>query len=353
MAAAIAAVTPEKEEELVRVQVLAESKISKLPERYIQPPSTRPTPSSTSRSPSSIPVVDLCDPQSDWQIDQACLQWGAFRIINHGVSVDDIKNIALGFFRDTPLEVKMRYKCPDVGFASEGYGSLMVANSEVVSDWRDYFDHHTLPMSRRKVENWPEFPSNYRKIMAEYSENMKKLAQRLLSIISKNLGLKSSYIEEVIGDVHQNIVFNYYPPCPQPDLVLGLQAHSDMGAVSLLVENDVCGLEFLKDGEWVLAHPLPDAITVILADQTEILSNGRYKSAIHRALVNAKLSRLSIATFYDPPKSTTIAPAFELINSPNSHPQYRGVTYGDFVSNWYGDGPDGKRTLDALRIFSK
>lgn len=109
--------------------------------------------------------------------------------------------------------------------------------------------------------------------MEDYSEDMKKLAQRLLSIISENLGLRSSYIEEVIGDVHQNIVFNYYPPCPQPDLALGLQAHSDMGAISLLIHNGADGLEFLKDGEWVLAHPSPDAITAILSDQTEVISH--------------------------------------------------------------------------------
>lgn len=149
-------------EELVRVQALVESKISELPSRYIQPPSTRPTSSSISRSPSDIPVIDLRDPQFGRQIDLACSEWGAFHLINHGVSIDNVKNIALGFFQDTPMEVKMRYKCPDVGFASEGYGSLMVANRHAVLDWRDYFDHHTLPICRRKLENWPESQQNYR-----------------------------------------------------------------------------------------------------------------------------------------------------------------------------------------------
>jgi len=107
--------------------------------------------------------------------------------------------------------------------------------------------------------------------VVEYSNKMKILAQRLLGMISTSLDLPPTYIEEAIGEVYQNITISYYPPCPQPDLALGLQAHSDMGAITLLIQDDVGGLEVLKDGEWVLAQPISDAIIVILADQTEVL----------------------------------------------------------------------------------
>jgi isopenicillin N synthase-like dioxygenase len=100
---------------------------------------------------------------------------------------------------------------------------------------------------------------------------MKDLAQRLLRIISGNLNLPPSYIEEVVGEVYQNITISYYSPCPQPDLALGLQSHSDMGAITLLIQDDVGGLEVLKDGMWIPVAPLPDGILVILADQTEVL----------------------------------------------------------------------------------
>lgn len=107
--------------------------------------------------------------------------------------------------------------------------------------------------------------------MEDYSNHMKLLALKLMNMISESLGLESSCIEDIIGEVYQNITISYYPPCPQPELTLGLQSHSDIGAVTLLIQDDVGGLEVLKDNEWVTVQPLSDAIVVILADQTEVM----------------------------------------------------------------------------------
>ena len=81
----------------------------------------------------------------------------------------------------------------------------------------------------------------------------------------------------------------------------------------------------------------------------QIITNGRYKSAVHRAVVNAERARLSVATFYDPSKSQKICTAPQLVSK--DHPQkYRDVIYGDYVSSWYSKGPEGKRNIDALLI---
>ena len=107
--------------------------------------------------------------------------------------------------------------------------------------------------------------------MVEYSDCMKALAQKLLAFMSESLGLPASCIEDAVGDFYQNITVSYYPPCPQPELTLGLQSHSDIGAITLLIQDDVGGLQVFKDGEWIMVQPLSDAIVVILADQTEVL----------------------------------------------------------------------------------
>ncbi|MCO5608753.1 hypothetical protein L7F22_062968 [Adiantum nelumboides] len=180
-----------------------------------------------------------------------------------------------------------------------------------------------------------------------YSEHMKLLAQRLLSLISESLGLKPSYIQNAIGEPYQNISLNYYPPCPQPELTLGLQSHSDLGAITLLLQDDVGGLQVCVDGTWFAVQPIPGALVVNLADQLQILSNGRYKSIEHRAVVNQNKSRISIATFYDPAKKVVISPASELVGS--DHPaMYKDVLFGDHVSAWYGKGPKGKKVLESL-----
>lgn len=80
----------------------------------------------------------------------------------------------------------------------------------------------------------------------------------------------------------------------------------------------------------------------------QIITNGKYKSAQHRAITNSSRPRLSIATFHDPAKTRKISPAFQLVNE--SSPLYREVNYEDYVSSWYTKGPEGKRNIDALRI---
>ncbi|XVF18773.1 hypothetical protein REPUB_Repub11eG0052300 [Reevesia pubescens] len=343
----------------VRVQILSQAGISEVPSQYIQPPENRPTSRTnieTSLSYNNVPAIDLSREKKSViaSIHEACREWGAFHVINHGVPtklMDDLRRVFLSFFNDFPMEDKLKYACHPNSAASQGYGSRMLVSSETdtVLDWRDYFDHHTLPLSRRNPSFWPHFPPEYRALVADYSDEMKVLAQKLLGLISESLGLRASCIEDAVGEFYQNITASYYPPCPQPDLTLGLQSHSDMGAITLLIQDDVGGLQVLKDGEWLTVHPLPNAILVILADQTEIITNGKYRSSVHRAITNASKARLSVATFHDPAKAVRLSPASNLINQ-SSPPRYSSVVYGDYVSSWYSKGPEGKRNLDALLL---
>lgn len=335
----------------VRVQslVLNSRKVHEVPSQYIQPPENRPNKAEILAT-ADIPLIDLSgggDADLIGKLRGACREWGAFHVTNHGVPIrllDEMRSIGFSFFEDSPMPQKLSYSCDPNAPASEGYGSrMLVASNDTVLDWRDYFDHHTLPLSRRNPSLWPHFPPNYREVVTEYSDHMKAVAQKLLGLISESLGLPTSCIEEAVGEFYQNITVSYYPPCPQPDLTLGLQTHSDMGAITLLIQDDVGGLQVLKNGEWVTVHPLSDAIFVLLADQTEIITNGKYRSAEHRAITNANRARLSVATFHDPAKTKTISPAFD-------PPRYNQVVYGDYVSLWYTKGPEGKRNIDALLI---
>ncbi|CAH9077413.1 unnamed protein product [Cuscuta europaea] len=257
-----------------RVQSLAQKGEAFVPPVYVQPPCNRPRVNADD-SVHPVPTINLSSPTELLlgEVRQVCKEWGAFHVVNHGVPVellDDARRVGRSFFQDYPMKEKMRYSCDPKFPASEGYGSrMLVTPSDTVLDWRDYFDHHTFPLSRRNPSGWPHFPSDYRGVVGQYADCMKVLAERLLELISKSLGLPCSCIKDAVGELHQNITFSYYPPCPQPELTLGLQSHSDMGTITLLIQDDVAGLQVLRDGNWVTVNPLSDAILVILADQTE------------------------------------------------------------------------------------
>ncbi|OMO74918.1 Oxoglutarate/iron-dependent dioxygenase [Corchorus capsularis] len=101
--------------------------------------------------------------------------------------------------------------------------------------------------------------------------------------------------------------------------------------------------------EWGAFHVINHGVpTKLMDDLKRIITNGKYKSCVHRAITNASKPRLSLATFHDPAKAVRISPADDLV-SPSSPPRYSPVVYGDYMSSWY-KGPEGKRNLDALLI---
>ncbi|XP_024541844.1 gibberellin 3-beta-dioxygenase 3 [Selaginella moellendorffii] len=72
------------------------------------------------------------------------------------------------------------------------------------------------------------------------------------------------------------------PPCPEPDLVLGSSPHSDGVGITLLLQDEVEGLQIRKNGEWKPVNSMPDAFVVNIGDILEVMSNGIYKSVEHR-----------------------------------------------------------------------
>lgn len=177
--------------------------------------------------------------------------------------------------------------------------------------------------------------------MAEYRSELKKLAVKVMEVMDENLGLPKGYIKKAFnGGEEDNAFFgtkvSHYPPCPHPELINGLRAHTDAGGVILLFQDDkVGGLQILKDGEWIDVQPLPNSIVINTGDQIEVLSNGRYKSVWHRVLATPNGNRRSIASFYNPSLKATIAPAPQLVeNSANQEYHDRVITYPKFV---FGD----------------
>lgn len=85
------------------------------------------------------------------------------------------------------------------------------------------------------------------------------------------MGIEPKDIKESLGEGGQSIRINYYPPCPQPENVLGLKAHTDGSALTVLLQtNEVDGLQIRKYGAWILVKPLPNAFIISLGDVMEV-----------------------------------------------------------------------------------
>ncbi|VAI49885.1 unnamed protein product [Triticum turgidum subsp. durum] len=182
-------------------------------------------------------------------------------------------------------------------------------------DWESTFFVRHLPASN--LADLPDLDHHYRQVMKEFAAEIEKLAEKVLDLLCENLGLEQGYLKRAFAGSRGptfGTKVSSYPPCPRPDLVAGLRAHTDAGGVILLFQDDqVSGLQLLKDGAWVDVPPMRHAIVVNIGDQLEVITNGRYKSVMHRVLTRPDGNRMSLASFYNPGADAVIFPAPALV----------------------------------------
>ncbi|KAI3821273.1 hypothetical protein L1987_08837 [Smallanthus sonchifolius] len=285
-----------------------------------------------------IPVIDFSKLNGDErekimaEIANGCEEWGFFQLVNHGVPVELLERVKKvttecykveredDFFKDS-TPVKLLKELIDKK------GEEKLENL----DWEDVF-------LLTDDNEWPPKTPGFKETMIEYRTEVKKLAEKLMEVMDENLGIQKGHIKKVFnGGDEENAFFgtkvSHYPPCPHPERVTGLRAHTDAGGIILLFQDDeVGGLEILKDGRWTDVQPIPNSIVINTGDQIEVLSNGRYKSVWHRVQAMPNGTRRSIASFYNPSYDATIEPATELIQKEVNQYGYPKFVFGDYMS---------------------
>nr|ADO95201.1 flavanone 3-hydroxylase [Litchi chinensis] len=244
------------------------------------------------------------------KIVEACEDWGIFQVIDHGVDtklISDMTRLAREFFA-LPPEEKLRFDMS--GGKKGGFIVSSHLQGEAVQDWREIVTYFSYPMRTRDYSRWPDKPQGWIDVTKEYSDKLMGLACKLLEVLSEAMGLEKEALTNACVDMDQKVVVNYYPKCPQSDLTLGLKRHTDPGTITLLLQDQVGGLQATRDNgkTWITVQPVDGAFVVNLGDHGHYLSNGRFKNADHQAVVNSNCSRLSIATFQNPAPEATVYP---------------------------------------------
>ncbi|KAL2477219.1 2-oxoglutarate (2OG) and Fe(II)-dependent oxygenase superfamily protein [Forsythia ovata] len=302
-----------------------------------------------------IPIIDLSSLNSSntdaalsslvAEIGDACKKWGFFQVINLGVPLkcrEKIELVARKFFALSKEEKRKIIK-DEV----KPLGYYDTEHTKNVRDWREVFDFTAInptivPAShepedkelKQLINQWPQYPPELREACEEYAAELEKQAYKLLELISMSLGLPKTRLNGFFKDNNSYIRLNHYPPCPAPDLVLGLGRHKDGGALTILAQDDVGGLEVKRktDGEWTLVKPTPNSYIVNVGDIIQVWSNDKYESVEHRVIVNSDKERFSVPFFFCPEHSTWVEPLEELINIENPA-KYKTYNWGKFYAN--------------------
>ncbi|KAM1041889.1 hypothetical protein FF1_031058 [Malus domestica] len=347
------------------VQELVKKPIVKIPPRYIQPHhqdgnyQEHDMNINSEHLADQIPSIDMHkllsqeSTKSEAELARlhfACKEWGFFQLVKHGVSsslLEKMKTETQEFF-NLPMEEKKKFwqQPGDV----EGFGQAFIISENQKLDWVDMFFLNTLPVQMRRPHLFPNLPSPFRETLETYSLELKNLAMTILSHMEKALQMEAKEVTKLFEDGLQATRMNYYPPCPQPEAVIGLTPHSDpVGLTVLLQVNEMDGLQVKRDGIWVPIKPLPDAFVVNIGDILEILTNGTYRSIEHRATVNSVKERLSIAAFHSPRFGGEIGPASSLMTE-QTPAAYTRVGVEEYFKALFERKLIGKSFLDELKI---
>ncbi|KAL5123471.1 Protein SRG1 [Glycine soja] len=336
------------------VQELAKQPIIEVPERYVHANQDPHILSNTISLP-QVPIIDLHqllseDPSELEKLDHACKEWGFFQLINHGVDPPVVENMKIGVqeFFNLPMEEKQKFwQTPE---DMQGFGQLFVVSEEQKLEWADMFYAHTFPLHSRNPHLIPKIPQPFRENLENYCLELRKMCITIIGLMKKALKIKTNELSELFEDPSQGIRMNYYPPCPQPERVIGINPHSDSGALTILLQvNEVEGLQIRKDGKWIPVKPLSNAFVINVGDMLEILTNGIYRSIEHRGIVNSEKERISIAMFHRPQMSRVIGPAPSLV-TPERPALFKRIGVADYLNGFLKRELKGKSYMDVIRI---
>ncbi|XP_062226200.1 gibberellin 2-beta-dioxygenase 6-like [Phragmites australis] len=254
---------------------------------------------------------------------RAASEWGFFQVSNHGVSralLEEMRREQARLFR-LPFETKA-----NAGLLNGSYRwGTPTATSLRHLSWSEAF-HIPLASISRKDCNYGELVS-LRGVMQEVADAMSRVARTVAVALAGRLGHEASAAGGAFpAGCDERTCFlrlNRYPACPFASGTFGLVPHTDSDFLTVLCQDQVGGLQLMKDARWVAVKPHPDALIVNIGDLFQAWSNNRYKSVEHKVVPNAKAERFSAAYFlcpsYDSPVGTCAEPS-----------PYRAFTFGEY-----------------------
>ncbi|KAL2399163.1 Proline hydroxylase buaE [Exophiala dermatitidis] len=262
----------------------------------------------------SIPIIDL-EPvrkgtpeearETGKKVFEAFRDVGFAYIKNHGLP-QELQDKAFEWsakFFDLPQADKDKAPHPPEGWWHRGYSGVgrekvvqMVFDKESISKLRQTPDFkESFELGREDDERTPNiwFPEEvlpgFRQFMLDFFETCYHVELDLLRAIALGMDLPENFFKEYHLKKDNQLRLLHYPPVEAELLNDGkmerIAAHSDFGTMTLLLQDQVGGLE-VEDihvkGKFNPAPYVPGTIVVNIGDFLQRWSNDTLKSTLHR-----------------------------------------------------------------------
>ena len=273
----------------------------------------------------------------------------------HGVAQERCDEVLAAFaeFFDLPLAEKLRCHVED-DTANRGYsqpGKEALAYSlgdgglpdlfEAFNVGRDdtvgtYYDTYR---SFYAANVWPDAPSGLREAWLAYEDAVADLVDVLLRAMALALGLAESWFVErcrhAIGD-EPRITYERRAGAPEPSPgQMRMGAHSDYGVLTVLLADDVPGLQVFRHSRWHDVATPRGTFVCNLGDMLQRWTNDRWNSTLHRVVPPPETPagaarRRSLARFLDCPPDLVVECIPSCIG-PGDPARFEPVLAGDWL----------------------
>ncbi len=296
-----------------------------------------------------VPIVDITELRADsnsaaakdaiGKIAEACRSWGFFQITNHGIPaamIDDVWEQTHRFF-SLPIEDKLavlRTRDNPWGF----YHNELTKNQRDKKQVFDFTREGQDPIYG-KSNRWPVDQARFKFTMQAYFDACTELSLKLLEAFCIGLDLPADFMYGDFASNHTGFLrLNYYPvhdPIEgasdehQPVADLGIHHHTDAGALTVLNQDEIGGLQVHRNGYWYDIQPVAGAIVINTGDMMQVWSNDRYHAPVHRVLAMESRERYSLPFFFNPSADARVGPLPTVID--DQHPSlYNSIEWASF-----------------------
>ena len=251
------------------------------------------------------------------------------RLFHHLPEHEKMKIVQNEFFRGYMPFATSTLKVSTLGKAVKpNQSSAFILMHEVDKADPDYIKGINLAGPNQ----WPseELLPDFKSVLLHFREEMTVLLKNLIRLFS--LAFDQSYyaFDHLFHKPTNYLRLQYYPPQPDviPEEQYGIAPHTDYGFLTLLIQDDVGGLQVLNaNKEWIDVPPLKGGIIVNTGDMLRRVSNDTIISTPHRVINISGRERYSIPFFFEPNMQSMISP----IKKDKNKTTCSTIKYADYI----------------------
>ncbi|MFT2112554.1 isopenicillin N synthase family dioxygenase [Marinomonas sp. 2405UD68-3] len=303
----------------------------------------------------SIPLIDFLHLKSNdldiqnhaiQKLDRACREVGFFYLVNTSIEKSEVNGLmssAKAFFALPQSEkeaIDIKHSSNHRGYGKIGEEQLNEVNQ---ADWKETFDMALdFPADHPLVKKYPgmyganQYPqqSDIVEALQAYYVSAFEVSQVVLSSMAQALNLEANFFTRCFKDHVTVLRMIHYPPRPEVDHSNGAGAHTDYGCITLLLQDDIGGLQVKNvKGEWVDATPMKESLIVNIGDLMQRWTNDEYVSTAHRVISpESGVHRYSFPFFVEPDYETNVE-CIDSCRTENNPAKYDPILSGDWIQS--------------------